>query len=136
MLEVAKAKLKGHGNVSFQVEDSEATSFPSETFDTALMANMLHTVDDPLKALRECNRVLKKGGTLLIINYTDQGMGRVERILMEFRFAINFHFPPKKNWPVTEEKLRSALEKSGFTIERMDLIKGKINAFYVRAKKC
>ena len=136
MLEVAKAKLKGLGNVSFQVEDSESTSFPSETFDTALMANMLHTVDDPLKALRECYRVLKKGGTLLIINYTDQGMGRVEKTMLGFRFAISFHFPPKKNWPVTEEKLRSALEKSGFTIERMELIKGKINAFYVRAKKC
>jgi ubiquinone/menaquinone biosynthesis C-methylase UbiE len=135
MIEVASAKLGDLQNVSFRVEDSEATSFSSETFDTALMANMLHTVDDPVKALRECHRVLKKGGTLLIINYTDQGMGRVERTLMGFRFAIKFHFPPKKNWPITEEKLRSSLASSGFTIERIELIHGKINAFYVRAKR-
>ena len=135
MIEVAKEKLKDLRNVSFQAEDSEATSFHPETFDTALMANMLHTVDDPLKALRECYRVLKKGGTLLVINYTDQGMGRVERTLLEFRFAIQFHFPPKKNWPMTEEKLRSSLKKAGFTIERLELIKGKLNAFYIHAKK-
>jgi len=135
MIEASKVNLKDVRNVSFQVEDSEATSFSSETFDSALMANMLHTVDDPLKALRECYRVLKKGGTLLVINYTDQGMGRVERTLLGFRFAILFWFPPKKNWPLTEEKLRSSLERSGFAIDRLDLIKDRINTFYVRAKK-
>lgn len=135
MLEVAKARLGGFNNVSFQVENSEATSFQSESFDTALMANMLHTLDDPLKALMECHRVLKRGGTLLILNYTDQGMGRVERTFMRFRFAIKFGFPPRKNWPMTEEKLRLLLEKSGFTIERLDLIKGKINTFYIRSRK-
>jgi ABC-2 type transport system ATP-binding protein len=134
MLEVAKARLKGLGNVSFRVEDGEASSFPSGSFDTALMANMLHTVDDPVKALKECHRVLKRDGTLLIINYTDQGMGRVERALMGFRFAIKFRFPPKKNWPMTDEKLRSSLSAAGFMIERMELVRGKINAFYVRAK--
>lgn len=135
MIEVAKAKLRDLRNVSFRVEDSEATSFPSETFDTGLTANMLHTVDDPIRVLRECYRVLKPGGTLLIINYTDQGMGRVERTLMGFRFALKFHFPPKKNWPVTEDKLRTSLRVAGFTIERMELVKGKINAIFVRAKK-
>ncbi len=43
---------------------------------------MLHALDDPLKALRECSRVLKKGGTLLIINYTSEGMGKIERTLL------------------------------------------------------
>ena len=135
MIEVAKVRLKGLNNISFSIENSESTSFLSDTFDTALMANMLHTLDDPLKALKECHRVLKTGGTLLIINYTDQGMGRVEKIIMEFRFAIKFGFPPKKNWPMTEEKLHSLLEKAGFKIERLDLIRGKINTFYIRSKK-
>lgn len=66
MIEVAKARLKDLPNVTFQVENSEKASFPSDTFDAALMANMLHTIDDPLKALKECYRVLKKGGTLQI----------------------------------------------------------------------
>lgn len=135
MIEVAKARLKDLPNVTFQVENSEKASFPSDTFDAALMANMLHTIDDPLKALKECYRVLKKGGTLLIINYTGEGMGRVERTLLFFRFALKFGLPPRGHWPITSEKLRSLLRSAGFRIERMDLIRGKINAFYIRAKK-
>lgn len=134
MIGVAKARLKGLDNVSFSIENSESSSFPSETFDTALMANMLHTLDDPLKALKECHRVLKSGGTLLIINYTDQGMSRFEKIIMSFRFTIKFGFLPRKNWPMTEEKLRSLLSAAGFDIERLSLITDKINTFYIRAK--
>ncbi len=135
MIAVAKARLKGLPNVTFRVENSEKTSLPSDSFDTALMANMLHTLDDPLKALKECYRVLKKGGTLLIINYTGEGMGRVEKTLLFFRFALNFGLPPKGHWPITSEKLRPLLQAAGFRIEKMELIKGKINALYVRAKK-
>jgi ubiquinone/menaquinone biosynthesis C-methylase UbiE len=135
MIEVARSRQKNLHNVTFRVEDSEKTSLPSDSFDTALMANMLHTLDDPLKALKECYRVLKKGGTLLIINYTGEGMGRVERTLLFFRFALKFGLPPGGHWPITSEKLRSLLRSAGFRIERMELIEGKINALYVRAKK-
>ena len=135
MIKVAKAKLKDLPNVTFRVENCKKISFPPDTFDAALMANVLHTLDDPLKALKECHRVLKKGGKLLIINYTDEGMGRVERTMLFFRFVLKFGFPPRGRWPVTSEKLRSLLLSAGFRIERMELIEGKINALYVRAKK-
>jgi ABC-2 type transport system ATP-binding protein len=135
MIEVAKVRLKDQNNVTFMVMDSEKPSLPSGSFDTALMANMLHTLDDPLKALKECSRVLKKGGTLLIINYTGEGMGRVERTMLFFRFVLKFGLPPRGYWPMTSEKLRSLLRSSGFRAERMDLIEGNINAFYIRAKK-
>ena len=136
MVEAAKRNLKDLNNVDFKVENSESTSFPPESFDMVLMANMLHALDDPLKALKECNRVLKKDGILLIMNYTDEEMGKVDRTLMLFRFAIMFGFPPKKNWPMTAERLRSLLKGAGFRIERMNLLRGgKINTFYIRAKK-
>jgi len=136
MVEAAKRNLKDLRNVDIKVENSEAISFPPGSFDTVLMANMLHTLDDPLKALKESHRVLKDGGTLLIMNYTDEDMGRVERVMMLFRFALLFGFPPRKNWPVTDERLRSMLKEAGFRIERMSLLKGgNINAFYIRAKK-
>ena len=135
MLRVARERLHGINNISFQVENVESTSLPSEEFDTALMANMLHTLDDPQKALKECYRILKKGGTLLVINYTEDGMGRVERTLIFFRFALNFGIPPKGNWPITSERLRSWIGSAGFEIERMEMVEGKLNTFYVRAKK-
>lgn len=135
MLKAAKINLKDLGNVTFKVEKAEAISFPPETFDTVLAANVLHVLDDPLKSLTECQRVLKMGGTLLVLNYTDQKMGQAERIWMLFRFAILFGFPPKKWWPVKEESLRQQLKAAGFTIERLSLLQDKINAFYVKAKR-
>lgn len=135
MIEAARSNLRGLDNVAFQVQDSESASMPSDEYDAALMANMLHTLDDPVKALKECYRVLKPGGTLLIINYTEEGMSRVERTLLFFRFALKFGFPPRKNWPLTSEKLRSFLAQAGFRIERIDLIKGRLNAFFIKAKK-
>jgi ubiquinone/menaquinone biosynthesis C-methylase UbiE len=135
MVAAARSRLRGMDNITFQVQDSESTSLPSDAFDTAFMANMLHTLDDPVKALKECGRVLKPAGTLFIINYTDEGMGRVERAFLFFRFALKFGFPPRKSWPLTTEKLRSLLALAGFRIERMDLIKGRLNAFYIVSRK-
>jgi ubiquinone/menaquinone biosynthesis C-methylase UbiE len=135
MLVAAKRNLSGSGNISFKVENAEALSFPPETFDTVLAANMLHMLDHPLNALKECHRVLKKGGTLLIINYTDEGMTQAGRIWMLFRFAIMFGIPPKKSWPVTRENLRQQLMLADFTIEHMSLLYDRINAIYLRAKK-
>jgi len=40
--------------------------FKEETFDTLIMSGVIEHLDNPLKALKECNRVLKKGGLLLI----------------------------------------------------------------------
>lgn len=135
MAEATKSNLRDLDNVTVRVEDSKAISFPPDTFDTVLMANMLHMLEDPLKALGECRRVLKKGGTLLLINYTDEGMGRFERIWLQFRFDILFGFPPKGSWPVTREQLRILLKAADFDIERMSLLQGKINTIYAKAKK-
>ncbi len=135
MIQAAKRRLKGLNNVTFMVEDSTSPSLPPEAFDTALMANMLHTLDEPLKALKECNRVLKKGGRLIIINYTEEGMGRVERALLFFRFTLNFGLPPAGHWPLTSATLRSLLTTAGFIVEGIELIRGKINTLYARARK-
>jgi ubiquinone/menaquinone biosynthesis C-methylase UbiE len=135
MLKAAKVNLKDPGNVSFKAVNAEEISFPPETFDTVLAANVLHMLEDPLETIKGCHRVLKKDGTLLIINYTDEKMGQAERIWMLFRFAILFGLPPKKSWPVGEESLRQQLKAASFIVERMSLLQDKINAFYVKARK-
>ena len=135
MLEVARKRLADLHNVSYRVENGESTTFPPDSFDTVLAANMLHTLDDPIKSVRECRRILKKGGSLLIVNYTEEGLSGFERIWLGFRFDLEFGFPPKKSWPISRKKLRSLLENTGLTIERLDLIRDRINAVYARAKK-
>ena len=40
--------------------------FNGETFDTIIMSGVIEHLENPLKALKECNRLLKKGGILLM----------------------------------------------------------------------
>lgn len=53
ILEVARLQLETFPNVTIQKADCEGTSFPSARFDTVIMANVLHVVEAPHKALRE-----------------------------------------------------------------------------------
>lgn len=45
---------------------AEALPFPEDSFDGVLLAFTLCFVDDPLEALRECQRILRPEGTLLL----------------------------------------------------------------------
>lgn len=47
MLEVARAQLKEFQNVTTQKADCEITSFPSERFDTVVMVNVIHFIENP-----------------------------------------------------------------------------------------
>ena len=64
MLALAKERIKA-ANVTFQVEDCQATSLPAEVFDTAFISLVIHFTD-PAKTLAEMHRILKPGGTLII----------------------------------------------------------------------
>jgi len=69
MIETANKKRKPL-NLSFTVEDAMALSFADESFDAVLIANALHIIPDPDKALAEIRRVLKPTGLLLAPNFT------------------------------------------------------------------
>jgi ubiquinone/menaquinone biosynthesis C-methylase UbiE len=66
MLALAKERIKAT-NVTFQVEDCQATSLPDEVFDTAFISLVIHFTE-PEKTLAEMRRILKPGGTLIISN--------------------------------------------------------------------
>ncbi|WP_294853885.1 class I SAM-dependent methyltransferase [uncultured Oscillibacter sp.] len=52
-------------NLTFTVQDATALSYPDSSFDAVLIANALHIMPEPDKALSEIRRVLKPGGLLL-----------------------------------------------------------------------
>ncbi|WP_369284159.1 class I SAM-dependent methyltransferase [Oscillibacter sp. GMB15532] len=52
-------------NLSFAVRDATALPYPDSSFDAVFIANALHIVPEPGKALSEIHRVLKPGGLLL-----------------------------------------------------------------------
>nr|WP_318385046.1 class I SAM-dependent methyltransferase [uncultured Enterobacter sp.] len=75
MLDVvtAAAKEKGLNNISTQQGYAEALPFEDETFDLAISRYSAHHWHDVGQALREVKRVLKPGGTLIIMDVMSPG---------------------------------------------------------------
>lgn len=53
LLAVAENRFKDNPKITTQKEDCMNTSFPAAKFDSVIMANVIHVVENPLKALQE-----------------------------------------------------------------------------------
>lgn len=76
MLKRAKRKCKKYGNARFEQANILDLAYLDESFDVVVAANVIHLLDEPLKALDELNRVCKRGGKIIIptyMNQTDKG---------------------------------------------------------------
>lgn len=69
MLERARHKCRDYGNASFEHADILHLDYPDESFDKVVAANVIHLLDEPLKALSELDRVCRKGGRIIIPTY-------------------------------------------------------------------
>ena len=54
---------------SFEHADILHLDYPDESFDKVVAANVIHLLDEPLKALSELDRVCRKGGRIIIPTY-------------------------------------------------------------------
>ena len=66
MLDVARSRLAGFGNVQLVEGRIESLPLESASLDLALVVHLLHHVADPSAALSEVARVLRPGGRLVI----------------------------------------------------------------------
>lgn len=70
MLEKAKAKAKQlDKKVDLRLMDAHKLEFPDETFDTIVTTCVFCSVPDPIKGLKEIQRVLKKGGQIIMLEH-------------------------------------------------------------------
>lgn len=68
MLKRARAKIGTEPNISFSFADlNSSLSFQNESFDCVTSINTMYAIKDPRALLDEFHRVLKKGGTLIIV---------------------------------------------------------------------
>ncbi len=70
MLRPAPAKAMRAGlDVKFAVADALALPYPDGRFDVASIAFGIRNVDDPLRCLREMARVVKPGGSVIVLEF-------------------------------------------------------------------
>ena len=72
MLAKARTNCAAFRNVTFAFADVTALGYPDESFDKVVAGNVIHLLDEPLKALAELNRVCRPGGTLIIPTYMNR----------------------------------------------------------------
>ena len=67
---IAEAKKGNYpANLTFEVADATALPYKADSFDVVLIANALHVMPEPEKALSEIDRVLKSNGILIAPNF-------------------------------------------------------------------
>ena len=136
MLEVARAQLKELQNITIAKADCESTSFPSERFDTVVMVNVVHFIENPYKSLQESYRILKDGGVLLLVDYTGYGMKGFEKMKLGIRFLRKCGKPPRYAQPnLSPDKFSALVESTGFKVKEVQLIGGNIKALYLLGRK-
>lgn len=122
MLRRAERKCRNLRNVSFEQGDISAIDHPDERFDAVVAANVIHLLDEPLRALRELDRVCRRGGKLIIptyMNQTDKGTtnsvsGAIGRAGADFKRAF------------TPDSYRQFFADAGYQDVRLTLCEGRV----------
>ena len=135
MLQIARPKLEPHHNVRLEQKDCYDSKYSYSSFDTVFMANLIHVLHDPAKALNEVHRILKQHGKLILLSFTADGMRFFDRLGLIYRYLKTFGAPPKKGTPFTLASLTDFVNTQGFSVQHASLIGHNTKAVFLIAQK-
>ncbi len=122
-----KAKENKINNVKFEKASATKLPYKNESFDVVWLSNVLSFIEDKKNALRECIRVLKKGGFLIFVPiYYKKKVPK--KIVKEVGKAINseLNILKKKDWidfiKKNEDNLEIIFEEDSEYIDASDNI--------------
>ena len=119
MIEEAKTRASNLP-VTFTVQDAANLTYEDGKFDTVIIANALHIMPNPEKALTEIRRVLKKDGLLIAPTFTYDG--KINKLKIWLMERIGFHTFHK--WKADEYV--EFVCKKGFDIIDSSVIEGEM----------
>ena len=119
MISEAKIRFKNK-DVLFEVEDATNLSYENDSFDVVLIANALHIMPSPNKALKEIKRVLKKDGILIAPTFVYEGNTN------KFRLKVMEKVGFKTFYKWTSKEYREFVEEQGFCVIDEEYIYGEV----------
>lgn len=105
----AAVELARTRNLNVRAGSLEAQGYDSETFDAVTLHHVIEHVPDPVATLRECHRVLRFGGRLVVATPNAHSLSH-----RMFRADWRGLEPPRHLHLFTGGSLRRALEAAGF----------------------
>lgn len=130
MLKRAEKKYKNCG-IRFERADILHLDFPDENFDAVVAANVIHLLDEPYRALRELDRVCRRGGKIVVPTYMNcTKKGKINGITAVIgKAGVDFK---REFTPQTYEKF---FTDAGYTNVRFTFCEGKIPCSVAVAEK-
>lgn len=129
MIEAAK-KGSVPDNVSFEVADATNLRYQNDSFDLVVIANALHIIPEPEKALAEIDRVLKANGTLIAPNFIEREKGK-KNLWQKILSLVGIKFAHE--W--TKEEYKTFLSDHGWQVTKSHVCKGRIDLLYTECKR-
>ena len=125
MIETA-LKAKNPENLNFEVADATSLRFEDKSFDVVVIANALHIIPNPEKALAEIRRVLKDDGMLIAPNFLMHVSG-IKNLWKKMLNLLGVRFAHEWN----ADEYKAFLESNGWKIMMDRVIEGRIDLVYV-----
>jgi ubiquinone/menaquinone biosynthesis C-methylase UbiE len=137
MVEAARRNLASLPNVSVQVADATATGLPSGSADAVVAVNLLHVVYDAAAVLAEALRLLRPGGTIILVDFSMEKMPLGRVLLSMWRYIRRWGLMREKGQQdLTRTSLEALVGRAGFVNLRGRLLTGRsMNAALVQGEK-
>ncbi|RIY03363.1 methyltransferase domain-containing protein [Aureimonas flava] len=112
MLAIARAKLDAAGITRSTVRQGDVYRLPTPRggFDLVTLHQVLHYLDDPAAAVRECADALRPGGRLAVVDFAPHSL--------EFLRAEHAHL----RLGFSEASLRQLMRGAGLDVESLDIL--------------
>ncbi len=112
--------------LKFEVADAANLPYEDKSFDAVIIANALHVMPGPEKALSEINRVLRTDGILIAPNFVGHKKGTVSKIWAGILKLAGIKF--EHQW--TPEEYLKWLEEHGWKVTFSKLLPSRISLMY------
>lgn len=127
--EAAQSALRNHG-LKLRTGTLEAQGYPADHFDAVVTSHVIEHVHDPVGLLRECRRVLRPGGMLVLATPNAESLGHEV-----FRAHWRVLEPPRHLTIFSRQTLSRLATEAGFSGARIRTTVRGADGIYMESSK-